>query len=258
MAGAFWAPSTTALPETAQPAVVVSPTRTLIGVALISLLFGAVTAGLSRAAASWRDPAMQLSSSRTATAWIGAAIGLLLGVGAGALLTGVVGTTIEGGDETLVQLPVLATLGIMILGGAVLGGLTAGIPQLLGTPVAMDEPDAREAATVRRRLGDALAIPIGGILLLALLVLPFAFALIESNHLVANAAAAVAIITAGGILGFAALAGSRPHVRISFGEAMVAVLGLGIVLVVLLLVLFYNNAPEHEEAETRPAVVRLV
>ena len=38
------------------------------------------------------------------------------------------------------------------------------------------------------------------------------------------------IVAATGILGFATLAGSRPNMKISFGEVMVAVVGIGIVL----------------------------
>ncbi|MCI0544997.1 MAG: hypothetical protein L0Z49_11220, partial [Actinobacteria bacterium] len=233
IAGAFWAPLVTVLPDGGPPVVEVRSVMVLLGVALVSVAFGAVVAGLSRAAVSWRDPAMQLSGSRAATAWVGAALGLVLGAGAASLLTGVFGTPIEG-DAGIVQLPVLATLGVMVLGGSGLGALTAGVPQLLGTPVAVDPEEVEEVATVRKRLGDAISIPVAGVVLLLFLVLPFAFALIESNHLLPNAAAVVAVITAGGILGFAALAGSRPHVRITFGELMVAVIGIGTVLLVLL------------------------
>jgi hypothetical protein len=226
-----------------------------LGIALVSLVFGAVVASLSRAAVSWRDPAMQLTGKRSTTGWIGAMVGLLLGIGAGALLTGVFGTPLE--DQDLVQLPVLATLAVMMGGGAVLGALTALIPQLIGTPVAVAEDDAEEVASVRKRLGDAISIPLAGLVLLLFLVLPFAWVLIESNHMASNAAAVVAIITAGGILGFAALAGGRPNIRISFGELMVAVIGVGTVLLVLLLVLVFRSA-DHSEPETRPAVVRLL
>ena len=258
IAGAFWAPSVIVLPDGGPPVAQVRPPSVLIGVALVSVLFGAVVAALSRAAASWRDPAMQLSGSRTATGWIGAVIGLVLGVAAGALLTGM-GTTIEGSEEGLIQLPILPTLGVMLVGGAVLGAITAALPQLLGTPVAVDADDLEEVTKVRKRLGDAIGIPLAGLILLGVLVLPFAYTLIQSNHLAANSAAVVAIITAGGILGFAALAGSKPNMRISFGELMVAVIGIGTVLLILLAVLVFR-APdgEHVEPPAGAVVTRVV
>ncbi|HSK07858.1 MAG TPA: hypothetical protein VK990_10085 [Acidimicrobiia bacterium] len=257
IAGAFWAPNASVLPEGGPPVILANPTLVMVGVGLVSLLFGAVVAGLSRAAVSWRDPAMQLTGSRSGTGWIGAGIGLVLGVAAGALLTGVFGTPIEG--ENLVQLPVLATLAVMVGGGALLGALTAIVPQAFGTPVAVAEGDAEEVAAVRKRLGDAITIPLAGLLLLVFLVLPFAWLLLESNHMASNGAAVIAVITAAGILGFASLAGSRPNMKISFGELMVAVIGVATVLLVLLAVLLFRSEDHSsEEPETRPGVVRVI
>ncbi len=81
---------------------------------------------------------MQLANSKAATVWLGAVIGLVLGVVAAVMLTGF-GTPVEGADPPLVQLPVLSTLFVMVVGGAVLGAATALVPQVLsggggGTP----------------------------------------------------------------------------------------------------------------------------
>lgn len=256
-ASAFWAPNATALPESG-PLVQVNPSSVVLGIALVSVVFGAIVAAVSRAAAAWTNPAMQLSSSKSATVWIGGAIGLALGIVAGAMLNGL-GTTVEGTDPPLVQLPILATLFVMILGGAVLGAVTAFVPQLLGVPVAVDESDDEEVTTVRTRLTNAVSIPLAGILLLLLLVLPFAYALIQSNHLAANGGAIVAIIAAGGILGFSALAGTKPEMRISFGDLMWAILGLGAVLIIIISVLLYAGSDEEAEEPAEPeAIVRLV
>ena len=255
---AFWAPNTTALPD-AGPVVEINPNNVVLGVALVSVLFGAIVAGLSRAATAWTNPAMQLSNSKAGTAWLGAVIGLILGVVAGAMLNAF-GTPVEGSDPALVQLPVLPTLLIMVLGGAVLGALTALVPQLLGVPVAVDGSDADEVAAVKGRLGNAIGIPVAGLLLLLLLVLPFAYTLIESNHLAPGAGGAiVAILAASGILGFAALAGSRPEMRISLGDLMVAVIGIGVVLIIVISVLFATQSEDHSEEEpAEEAVVHLI
>lgn len=240
VATAFWAPNAS-IAEDGRAVVLATPTGVLIGFGLVSVVFGAVVAALSRAAASWRDPAMQLSSSRASTGWIGAIIGLILGVAGSAVLTGGFGTAIEG-DDPLVQLPVLATLGVMLVGGAVLGAITASIPQIFGTPVAVDDADADEVVEVKGRIRHAVTIPLLGVMMLVVFVLPFAYILLEANHLVTGAGAAiVAIIAAGGILGFSALAGSKPNMKITLGEAIVALVGVGTILVVILAVFVFRG-----------------
>lgn len=261
VAGAFWAVNTTALPEEG-PVVQAGTTSLIVGVALVSIVFGAVVAGVSRAATAWTNPAMQLSGSRATTAWVGAAIGLVLGIVAGAMLNGF-GTPVEGSDPPLVQLPLLATLFVMVIGGAILGALTALVPQFLGVPVAVDESDSAEVETVKGRLGNALSIPLAGLLILGLLVLPFAYALIESNHLAPGVGGAVvAMVAAGGILGFAALAGSRPEMRISWGDMVWALLGIGTVLLIVIAVLFAVGGDEEDHSEEpasdEAAVVQLI
>jgi MFS family permease len=244
-----WAPAAVIPAEGAAVAVEVSPDTVLIAIAAVSVVFGAIVASFSRAATSWRDPAMELSGRRSTTAWLGAGLGLVLGLAAGGVLTGALATPV-GEDGAFVHLPVLGTVIVMVIGGAVLGALTAALPQLLGTPVAVAEEEAAEVEDVRKRLGATLSVPLTGFLLLLFLVLPFAYILIQSNHLTANGAAAVAVITAGGILGFAALSGNRPHVRITFGELMVAVIGIGTVLLLVIAVLVFRDNGQHEEAGT--------
>lgn len=246
VATVFWAPNATVDPEGA-PIVQVSPTSIILGMALVSVVFGAIVAGVSRAATAWTNPAMQLSGSKATTVWLGAAVGLVLGLAGGAILNGF-GTAVEGSDPVLVQLPVLATLFVLIIGGAALGALTALIPQLTGVPVAVAESDSEEVETVKRRLGNAMSIPVAGLLLLLVLVLPFAYALIQSNHLAPGiGGAVVAIVAAGGILGFSALAGSKPEMRISFGDVVWALVGIGAILVIVISVLLYTGDEEHEE-----------
>lgn len=256
-ASAFWADTTAVLPDEG-PVVQADSQGVIIGIALVSILFGAIVAGFSRAAAGWSNPAMQLTGSKSATAWIGAVLGLILGVIAGVVLAGL-GTEIEGSDG-LIQLPVLPTLAVMLIGGAALGALSAIVPQLLGTPVAIDEGDEEELAEVRGRLGNAIGIPMVAMMLLVLLVIPFGYTLVQSSHLTSGGASIVAILTAGGILGFAALAGTKPQMKISFGDLVWAIIGLGTVLLVILAVLFYSGSEDHAEeggTEEQAAVVQL-
>ena len=259
VATASWAANATVTGDGPYSTVILADsTAVIIGAALVSILFGAVTAGLSRASAGWANPGMRLSSSASSTAWLGAFIGLVLGVFAGAMLSSGFGTAIEGAEGT-VQLSVLPTLSVMLIGGAVLGALTAAITQAVAVPVAVAEGDDEEIESIRGRLGGALSIPLTALIILVLLVLPLAWALIESNALTAGGAAVVGILIASGILGFATLAGSRPNMKIGLGEVMVAVAGIGIVLLLIFAVLFAQNpSGGHEEEEAEEAAVTLL
>jgi len=260
VASNWWAATSTVTGEESFiPVIQVDSNGVIIGAALISVVFGAVIASLSRAAASWANPGMQLSNSPSSTAWIGALIGILLGVVAGAVLTGL-GIPVEGA-EGVVQLPVLATIGVMAIGGAILGALTATVTQAIGVPVAVPEGSGEEIESVRRRLASAFGIPLTGLLLLVLLVLPFAWVLLESNHLAEGGAAIVGILVAAGILGFASLAGTKPNIKLSFGEVMVAVIGIGTILVFILAVMFARSPDEESEepaAEPEAAITLVV
>jgi len=246
IATTWWAENATVTGEGPYtPVIQANSTSVIIGVALVSIVFGAIAAGLSRASAAWANPGMQLRNSPASTGWLGALIGLLLGIGAAALLTSGFGTPVEG-VEGMIHLPVLPTLAVTLLGGAVLGGITAAATQVVAVPVAV-AGDADEIAEVKGRLGGALTIPALGLLILVLLVLPFAWALIESSHLTSGGAAVVAIVTALGILGFASLAGTRPNVKISLGEAMIALVGIATVLLIVFAVLLARSSGEEQE-----------
>lgn len=220
-----WAGSTTVTGEGPySPVIQAGSTSVILGLTLVSVFFGAVVAGLSRSVTGWVNPGMRLSNSARSTTWIGGFLGLVLGVVAGALLTSSFGTPIEG-SEGLIQMPVLATVWVMIVGGAFLGGLTAAITQAVGVPVSVTE-DRAEIVAVKGRLTAAVAVPMTALVALLILVLPFAWALLESNGLTSGGAAIVGVITAIGILVFASLAGSRPSIKLSLGEGIVAVIGI--------------------------------
>ncbi len=261
MAASSWSQTTSVTgEETFSPIFITDSSGLLIGVALVSVVFGAIVAAFARAAAGWVNPAMQLKSPNSRTAWVGGAFGLVLGIGAGALLAAGVGTPIEG-SEGLVELPVLPTLIIMVLGGALLGAITTAITQFFGVPAAVDESDEDEVEAVRARMGNAIGIPLGAVAVLALLVLPFAWTLLESNHLTSGGASIVAVITATGILTFASLAGSRPNMKIGKGEFFVALAGIGIVVIILFAVLtnLGSEPPaEVEEPADEEAAIELV
>lgn len=233
------------------PILISDASQLLVGVALVSIIFGAVVASFARAAASWANPSMQLSSSKASTAWVGGILGLVLGIGGGAVLSSGFGTPIEG-SEGLIQLPIMPTLFVMLIGGAVLGGLTTLVTQFFGVPVATNEGDRVEISQVKRRLAGAIGIPTAGLLILLLLVLPFAWTFIRSNHLTSGGAAIMAILAAAGVLGFASLAGTKPNMRIRFGEFMVALAGIATIIILVFAVLNNTGGDEAHEEEAAP------
>ncbi|MCA1735680.1 MAG: hypothetical protein LC739_06110 [Actinobacteria bacterium] len=232
------------------PAVIVDRGRLTLVTALFSLIFGAVVAALSRTVAGWVSPGDALGGRVGLTTAVGALLGLVLGFGAGAVL-GAFGEEVEG-VENLIQLPVVATIIVVLLGGALMGWLTAALVQAVGIPAGVGDHEAEEVATVQRRLTGAIAVPLAGIVALAVLVLPLAIVLIRSSHLSRAGAPILAIIASASILAVASLSASKPGMKISRGEFLATLSGIAVVLVIVMAVLLARS-PVHEEEEVAEA-----
>lgn len=230
------------------PSVLVTSRRFVIATAVLSIAFGLVVAMVSRTLTGWLQPGAALVGKHGITGFIGASMGLLLGLASGSVLTSAFGAPVEGA-EGIVNLPILSAMIVVLLGGALLGWLTAALVQAVAVPAALVEAEAEEVATIRSRLGSAIRVPLAGILTLAVLVLPFAVVLIRSNHMASGGAAAVAILTAASILAISGLASSKPGMRISRGEFLVALGGIGVVvLIVVAVLLARSDGAAHESA----------
>jgi hypothetical protein len=120
---------------------------------------------------------------------------------------------------------------------------------LFGVPVGVDEHQAEELSAVRRRLGGAIGVPTAAASGLALLVLPFALVLIRSDEFARGGAAVVGVLAAISILTFAGLSASRPGMKITVGEFMVALAGIGVVIVILVAVLLARRGPAEHAPE---------
>ncbi|MFZ0015224.1 MAG: hypothetical protein WAL25_14045 [Acidimicrobiia bacterium] len=225
--------------------IVASVRGLIVGTSLVSVLFGSIVAGMARSAGPRAHPGMRLRSSPSATALWGGVVGLVLGAVAGAVLAVGVGSSVDG-DQALVQLPVLATLIVVVLGGAVLGVTTAAMTQIFAVPIVVEDGAEEEIDAIRARLVDAVRIPVTALLFLLMLVLPLGWTLVEAAPLNTAAAPLVATLVAGGILGFASLVGNRPNIRISIGEFGVALAGTLAIVGLVLSVMFARGpaAPE--------------
>jgi hypothetical protein len=182
---------------------------------------------------------------------IGAGIGLVLGLAAGSVLTSAFGQPVEG-TEGLVSLPVLPALIVVLIGGAALGWITAALVQVVGVPASLFESESHEVDAVRSRLGSAIGVPLAGIIALVVLVVPFAYVLIESNHMATGGAAVLAILVSASILGIAGLSASRPGMKIRRGEFVVALGGIGVVILIIVAVFLARSEGDHEEEAPPP------
>jgi hypothetical protein len=184
-------------------------------------------------------------------------VGLVLGLAAGSVLVSAFGEPVEG-SEGLVTLPVLSALIVVLLGGALLGWSIAALVQMVGVPARLAEGETLEVDTVRFRLGSAIGIPLAGIIALAVLVIPFALVLIRSNHMASGGAALLAVLVSASILGIAGISASRPGMKIKRGEFIVALGGIGIVILIVVAVFLARSEGEHEEEPPAAEAARAV
>jgi hypothetical protein len=226
------------------PALIVERGRLTLVTALFSVLFGAIVAAFSRTLAGWLGGS--ISGRGRTSALLGAVLGGVLGLGAGAALASF-GQPVESAPE-LIQLPVVAAIFVVAIGGGVLGWIVAAVVQVLGVPAAVE--GSEEVTRVQSRLTGAIAVPVAGIVALFLLVLPLAIVLIRSNHLASGGAAILAVLAAASILAVASLSASRPGMRISRGEFLLALGGIGIVVMIVFAVMLARNPDAlHSEDE---------
>ena len=234
------------------PAVEVNTRLFLLASALLSMVFGLIVASLARTIPGWIDPGMVLGGSSRTSGWVGIGTGLVLGLVGGGVVTSAFGTPVAG-VEGRVTLPVLSALVLGLAGGAILGWLTAAFVQAVSIPAGVPH-GSTEVALVRSRLGAAISVPLAGVLALVVLVVPFATVLIQSNHLTSGGAAVIASLAAASILAIAGLSASRPGMKISRGEFLLALTGIGVVLTIIVAVMLAQSEPHSEESVETPEV----
>jgi hypothetical protein len=216
--------------------------------ALLSILFGLVVAALSRTLTGWLSPGSALIGRHFTTGLVGGVTGLLLGLAAGSALSSF-GAPVEG-VEGIVDLPILTAVIVVLIGGAVLGWVTAALVQVVGVPAALAPEESDEVADVRTRLGGAISVPLLGLITLGLLVIPLGVVLIRSNHMASGGAAALAVITAGSILAIAGMSASKPGMKIRRGDFLVAVGGIGVVVLIVFAVFLARSGSAEGGGES--------
>lgn len=235
--------SVTGEPENLSPVVELPSNRFVFGAAAISVVFGATVALVSRRLAAWGGQGMALRGGVAGTVAIGVSAGAVLGLVGAALAIGAFGTEV---GEGLVAFPLVTFVAVVAIGGALLGWLTAALIQVAGVPQSVPAGEAAAVTEVRKRLASAASIPVTTLLMLVVLVVPMGLLLVRFHEL----APLVAGIAAGGILAFAGLSTSRPGMRISLGEFFAAVVGVGVLVLIVAAVMLAQS--ENEPVAATP------
>lgn len=211
----------------------VAPGRFVLGAAAVSALFGAIIARLSGTVPAWFDKGLSVRTTGRSLVIVGAGLGAVLGVVAAGVLLGM-GSPVEVLPEepALTQISIIPTLVLVLVGGAFLGAVVSIAAQVVALPDGLSEREREESEVIKHRLGTSYMMPLMVVLAIVLLVVPFGLLLVEF----ASVAPLIAIITAGGILTFASLSASRPGMKVTVTEALVAAAGIGTVVLFIVLV----------------------
>lgn len=221
----------------------------VIGYALLSAVAGAAVAGIARGITGWYGPGMKLATPLRRSLAVGAGVGLVGGALVGSVIVGA-GTpseTVEG----MTVVPVLAGLLWSVLGWTAGGALVGVVVEALGVPVGVSSEEEAEIREVGGRLGGAFALPAAILVTAVAVVGLFGYLFIAFPEW----APLLALVVAGSILGFAGLTASRPGMRVSAGQLLVALLGIGVVVAVLVAVLVARGPGEEAPAEEPAAAV---
>lgn len=239
------------------PSLLVAPNRAMIALVALFGLYGLILASFTTVAVGWHGPGMAMREGRVSAMVGGVLTGFLVGGAAGGVATGMFGTAIPGAEE--VEVSVVAGLVVVVAAGTVLGWAVGQLSQALGIPEGVAGAEGEEAGVVRFRLKSALALPVVGVAIIAVLVLPAAYLFLSFP----GWAPIMGSVVAASILMFAGLSASRPGMRITRGEFLLAAAGIGVVVFILFAVLNTQGAGHGEseddhgvEAEAIEVVVR--
>ena len=225
------------------PSLIMTSGRAIIGLVVLFGVYGMVLALFTTAAVGWHGPGMAIVEGRGSILVGGLLTGFVIGGAAGGVAAGVFGTQIPGSEE--VEMSVVAALGVVVVAAAALGWAVGQFSQILGIPEGMAGAEGEEAGVVRFRLKSALALPVIGLVTIAALVLPNAYLFLQFPGWAPIMGSVVAI----SILVFAGLSASRPGMRITRGEFLLAAAGIGVVVFILFAVLNTQGAGHHESED---------
>ena len=212
-------------------------------------VIGALITLAARGAGRFRSPAYDTDTTTLGSTLSGGFVGLILGCGLGGVVFATAESSLSG--TKLVAIGPMMIIGV-VTASALLGALVGGIAHAMAQPAALAGHAAEDADTVRRRLGDALLFPVTATVLILVIVVSFGSLLLRFSGF----APLIAILVSIGTLAFASMMASRPNLRVTRNEVLVAMAGVGVVLL-MIAVIAASMASDHgeEEAPADHAVV---
>lgn len=233
---------------TGGPAVEVTWTS-VAATAAIWAVTGAIITLAARGAGRFRSPAYDTDTTKLGSVLSGGFVGLVLGSGLGGVIFATAESSLSG--TKLISIGPMMVVGL-VGASALLGALVGGIAQAMAQPAALAGHEAEDAETVRRRLGDALLFPVTATVLILVIVVSFGSLLLRFSGF----APLIAILVSIGTLAFASMMASRPNLRVTRNEVLVAMAGVGVVLLMIALIAA-SMSTDHgeEEAPTDHAVM---
>ncbi len=221
------------------PAVEVTWTAVVATAALWAVI-GAIVTLASRGAGRFRSPAYDTATTTLGSVLSGGFLGMVLGFGQGGLIYALAEPSLSG--TKLIAVSPLMLLGV-VLADALLGAAVGGASQALAQPAALVGDEAEQADTVKRRLSDAILLPVASLVIILVIVVAFGSLLLRYS----SYAPLIAILVSAGALGFAAAMASRPNLRVTRNEVLVAAAGIGVVLLMIALVAASTSTGHSEE-----------
>lgn len=236
------------------PAFEVAAGNLIGGTALVSLVVGIAIAAFARAMTGRLGRGMRLESPMRTTIVVGVLGGAVFGALVGAVAAGAGEASPL--DDTLTVVPLVSALAWAVIGWAAGGWLIGAVVQAAGVPAGVTPEEAEESTSIRRRLAGAYGLPVAAVLGILIVVLPAAYVFISFPEW----APLIAVFIAASVLGFAGLSASRPGVRISAGEFLVAAAGVAVVVIIVVAVLNAQGAghaggEDHGGGEGEAAVL---
>lgn len=223
---------------------------TVLAIGGLWTVLGGVTAAAARGAGRFLSPAYDTDDSSLGSAVIGSLTGLVLGVAQGGTWYAMAEASLSG--TKLLTISPLAVV-MLLASWAACGAAVGATAQFFSQPRGLRGAAAEDAQVVRRRLSDSLTIPLVSGAVILIFVVPLGILLVRFPSF----APWVAILVSVGILTFAGMMASRPNLRVTRNEVLVAAAGVGVVLLMITLIAaaVTGDAPaEHGPEETGHAL----
>lgn len=242
----------TEVTEAGSAAVEVTWTFT-VAIAALWAVIGSAAAVAARGAGRFLSPAYDTDGSPLGSVVIGGLTGLVIGFARGGAWYALAETSLSG--TKLLSISPWSVL-VILAADAACGAAVGAVTQFFSQPRGLRGAQAEDAQAIRRRLSDSLSIPLTAVVVILIFVVALGTLLVRFPSF----APWVAILVSLGILTFAGMMASRPNLRVTRNEVLVAAAGVGVVLLMITLIaaaITGDDPAHHGPAEDTHAIEQI-